>query len=325
MSRYRAALAFLSASTTLAPLSSPAAAQEYPSKPIRLIVPGTPGGGSDTPARILANALGEHRGWRVVVENRVGASGRIGTELVAKSAPDGYTLLLASATPNAVVPSAVSNLPYDAVNDFAPVSLLATSDFILSAHPSLPVRSVKELIALARTKPGEIHFASVGNISGAHVAGELFKQLAAINIVHVPYKGPGPAMTALISGEVSLYFASGPSVTPHAKAGRVRMLATASRQRSKMFPGLPTVGETVPGHEASLWFGVMAPARTPKAIVATLHAAIVAEAAKPHVTEQLAKVGMESVTSTPDEFARFVKAEIAKWGKVVKASGTPID
>lgn len=311
------------AALSAAPVS--ADAQAYPAKPIRLIVPGTPGGGSDTPARIMAHALGDDFGWRIVVDNRVGASGRIGTELVAKSPPDGYTLLLGSATPNAVVPSAVSNLPYDAVNDFAPISLLATSDFILSVHPSLPVRSVRELIALARSKPGQINFASVGNISGAHVTGELFKQLAGINIVHVPYKGPGPAVTALISGEVSLYFASGPSVTPHAKAGRLRLLATAGRQRSRMFPDLPTVGETVPGHEAYLWYGVMAPARTPKDIISALSAAILAEGAKPRVIEQLAAVAMESVTNSPEEFAAFIKAEIAKWGKVVKASGTPVE
>jgi len=302
-----------------------AAAQSYPSRPIRLIVPGTPGGGSDTPARIMAQALTDRFGWRIVVDNRVGASGRIGTELVAKAAPDGYTLLLASATPNAVVPSAVSNLPYDAVNDFAPISLLATSDFILSAHPSLPVQSVAELISLAKRKPGEIRFASVGSISGAHVAGELLKQLAGIDLAHVPYKGPGPAITATIAGEVSLYFASGPSVTPHAKAGRLKMLATAGRQRSRLFPELPTVNETVPGHEAYLWFGLMAPARTPQPIVAALHAAVVSEGGKPNVVEPLARLGMEAVNNAPDEFARFVRAEIAKWGKVVRASGTPLE
>jgi tripartite-type tricarboxylate transporter receptor subunit TctC len=290
-----------------------------------MIAAGTPGGGSDTPARILTQALSDQHGWRFVVDNRPGASGRIGTELAARAAPDGYTLLMASATPNAVVPSAVPNLPYDAINDFAPISLVAKSDFILSAHPSLPVRSVRDLIALAKKQPGEIRFASVGNISGAHVAGELLKQLAGIDIVHVPYKGPAPAITAILAGEVSLYFASGPSVTPHARSGRLRMLATASRTRSKMFPELPTVGETVPGHEASLWFGVMAPARTASGIVTALNAAIVAETAKPHVIEQLAKVGMESVSSAPEEFAAFVKAEIAKWAKVVKASGARIE
>ncbi len=306
-------------------ITAAAGAQPYPSRPIRLIVPGTPGGGSDTPARIMAQALTDRYGWRIVVDNRVGASGRIGTELVAKAAPDGYTLLLASATPNAVVPSAVSNLPYDAVNDFAPISLLATSDFILSVHPSLPAQSVAELVALAKRKPGDIRFASVGNISGAHVAGELFKQLAGIDLVHVPYKGPGPAVTAAIAGEVSVYFASGPSVTPHAKAGRLRMLATAGRQRSRLFPELPTVSETVPGHEAYLWFGLMAPARTPQPIVTALHAAVVAEGSKPNVVEPLARLGMEAVNNSPEEFGRFVRAEIAKWGKVVRASGTPVE
>ena len=311
--------------SVLAVLSAEGAAQTYPTKPIRLIIAGTPSGGSDAPTRIVTQALSETYGWRFIIDYRAGASGRIGTEIAAKSPPDGYTLLVASATPNAVVPSAVPNLPYDAVNDFAPVSLIATSDFILSVHPSLPTKSVPELIALAKKKPGEINFATVGNVSGTHVTAELFKQLAGINIVHVPYKGPGPAVTALLGGEVSLYFASGPSVTAHAKAGRVRLLATAGQKRSRLFPELPTMNETVPGVEASLWFGIMAPARTARTTITTLHSAIAAEGSNSNVIEQLAKVGMESVNNTPAEFAAFVKAEIAKWGKVVKASGMAIE
>ena len=301
------------------------AAQPYPAKPIRLIVPATPGGGTDVPARIVAQALTDDLGWRFVVDNRGGASGRIGTEMAAKASADGYTLLVGNGTPNAVVQSAVPNLPYDTLRDFAAISLISTSEFFLVVHPSLPVATVKELVALARARPGEIRFGSVGNLSSAHVTGELFKQLAGINIVHVPYKGAAPAMVALMSGEVGLYFGSGPSVMPHAKSGRLRLLATAGAKRSKATPNLPTVGETVPGHEASLWYGILAPARTPKDILATLHAAIVAAGRTPRVIEQLAAVGMESVNNTPAEFTAFIKAEIVKWGKVVKASGAPLE
>lgn len=308
-----------------AALISNVAAQPYPVKPIRVIVPATPGGGTDVPARIVTQALTDDLNWRFVVDNRGGASGRIGTELAAKSPADGYTLLVGNGTPNAVVQSAVPNLPYDTLRDFAAVSLIATSEFFLVVHPSLPATTVKELIAVARARPGEIRFGSVGNLSSAHVTAELFRQLAGIDIVHVPYKGAAPAMVALMSGEVGLYFGSGPSVTPHVKTGKLRLIASAGAKRSRTFPNLPTVGETVPGHEASLWYGILAPARTPQDIVARLHAAIVAAGRTPRVMEQLAAVGMESVNNTPQEFAAFMKAEIVKWGKVVKASGAPLE
>ncbi len=298
-------------------------AQAYPSKPIRLIVPFTPAGGTDTAARITAQSWSDDLGWRVVVENRPGASGRIGTELAARAPADGYTLLLGSVAPNAILPNAVADLPYDAVRDFVPISLLATSDFVLAVHPSLPVRSVKDLIALARSRPGQINFASVGGMSGSHLTGELLKQLAKINIVHVPYKGPGAAVVALLSGEASLYFASGPTVLPHVKAGRLRAVATTGAKRSMGYPNLPTVSETVPGHVSNQWFGFLAPAGTPADIVAKVHAAIVKAVAKPKVAEQLAAVGSEPVANSPAEFAAFINAEIAKWGKVVK-SGVPL-
>ncbi|HZM48181.1 MAG TPA: tripartite tricarboxylate transporter substrate binding protein [Burkholderiales bacterium] len=317
----RIAIAALIASA----LCSVTAAQPYPAKPIRLIVPATPGGGSDVPARIVTQALTDDLGWKFVVDNRGGASGRIGAEIAARSAPDGYTLLVANTTPNAVVQGAASNLPYDTLRDFVPISLFATSDFNLVVHPSVPATNVKELVALARAKPGEIRFGSVGNISGAHVTGELFKQLAGINIVHVPYKGAAPAMVALISGEIQMYFGSGPSVAPHVKSGKVRVLATTGTKRSRFSPDLPTVGETVPGHEGRLWYGMAAPAGTPKEIIATLHKAIVTSGSSPRVIDQLAAVGMDSVTNSPAEFSAFIGAEIVKWGKVVKASGTPLE
>jgi tripartite-type tricarboxylate transporter receptor subunit TctC len=306
-------------------LFSSAGAQPYPVKPIRVIVPATPGGGTDVPARIVTQALTDDLNWRFVVDNRGGASGRIGTELAAKSPADGYTLLVGNGTPNAVVQSAVPNLPYDTLRDFAAVSLIATSEFFLVVHPSLPATTVKELIAVARARPGEIRFGSVGNLSSAHVTAELFKQLAGIDMVHEPYKGAAPAMVALMSGEVGLYFGSGPSVTPHVRTGKLRLIASAGARRSRTFPNLPTVGETVPGHEASLWYGILAPARTPQDIVARLHTAIVAAGRTPRVMEQLAGVGMESVNNTPQEFTAFMKAEIMKWGKVVKASGAPLE
>lgn len=300
-------------------------AQTYPLKPIRLIVPAIAGGGADVPARILTNTLTDEPGWKFVVDNRGGASGRIGAEMAAKSPPDGYTLLVANTTPNAVVQGAVPNLPYDTLRDFAPVSLIATSDFNLVVHPSVPATTVKELVALAKSKPGELRFGSVGNISGAHVTGELFKQLAGINIVHVPYKGAALAMVALLSGEIQLYFGSGPSVSPHAKTGKLRMLATTGTKRSKFFPDLPTVGETVPGHEGRLWYGIAAPVGTSKEIVATLNKAIVTAGHTTRMVDQLSSVGMESVNNSPAEFTAFIKAEIAKWGKVVKTAGVPVD
>jgi len=312
-------IATISASAALPLIPGAASAQPYPAKPIRLIVPFTPSGGTDASARILAQALTDDAGWRFVVENRPGASGRIGTELAAKAPADGYTLLVGSVAPNAIIPSAVSNLPYDAVRDFAPISLLVTSDFILAVHPSLPARSVKDMVALARSKPGEINFSSVGNISGSHMTGELLKQLAKINIVHVAYKGPGAAVIAVLSGEVSFYFGSGPTLTPHANAGRLRLLASTGSKRSQFNPGLPTVSETVPGHESTQWFGILAPAGTSKEIISKLHGAIAAAARTPKVVEQFAAVGSESIGSSPAEFAAFIKAEMTKWGKVVKS------
>jgi len=312
-------IATIAASAALPLIPGAASAQPYPAKPIRLIVPFTPSGGTDASARILAQALTDDAGWRFVVENRPGASGRIGTELAAKAPADGYTLLVGSVAPNAIIPSAVSNLPYDAVRDFAPISLLVTSDFIHAVHPSMPARSVKDMVALARSKPGEINFSSVGNISGSHMTGELLKQLAKINIVHVAYKGPGAAVIAVLSGEVSFYFGSGPTLTPHANAGRLRLLASTGSKRSQFNPGLPTVSETVPGHESTQWFGVLAPAGISKEIISKLHGAIAAAARTPKVVEQFAAVGSESIGSSPAEFAAFIKAEMTKWGKVVKS------
>ena len=300
-------------------------AQPYPAKPLRLIAPYPPGGGVDAAARIVAQALTDRLGQQVVVDNRGGASGRIGTEIAAKAPADGYNLLLGSVGPNAIIPGAYPKLPYDGVRDFAPVSLVAESDYVLAVHPSVPVKSVKDLIALARARPGQIAFASTGNLGGPHLAGELFKQLANVNMVHVPYKGGGPAVTSILSGETSLTFGSAPTVVPHGNAGRLRLIATTGAKRSTTLPKLPTVAETLPGHEVTQWYGILAPAGTPSDIIASLNAEIVKALSDPKVVQQLERVGADAVSTTPQAFAAHIKAEIAKWGKVVKTSGIPLE
>ncbi len=303
-------------------VSNAVLAQAYPAKPIRLIVPFPPGGGTDVSARILARALSEDPGWQVVVDNRPGATGRIGTELAAKAAPDGYTLVLGTAGPNAILPGAGAKLPYDALKDFTPVTLVDSADYILVVHPSLPVKTVRDLIALARTKPGQITFASAGNLSVGHMAGELFKHDAKVDMTHVAYKGGGPAVVATVSGETALYF-GGPSVVQQSKAGLLRAVASTGTKRSRVFPELPTVGETLPGYAISQWVGVLAPAGTPRDIVSVLHATIAKVLVTPRVTEQFTNAGSERIASSPEEFSAHIRAEIAKWQKVLKGSGVP--
>jgi tripartite-type tricarboxylate transporter receptor subunit TctC len=313
-------LAFMSA----AAFGPPAVAQPYPAKPIRLIVPFPPGGGTDVTARILTQALYESAGWQIVVENRAGATGRIGTELVAKAPPDGYTLLLGTAGPNAILPGAGAKLPYDAIKDFAPVSLIDSAAYALVAHPSVPIKTVRDLITIAGSKPGQITFASAGNLSVAHLAGEFFKQFAKVDIVHVPYKGGGPAVIATLSGETALYF-GGPSVVQQTQAGKLRAIATTGAKRSKIFPALPAIAETLPGYEIAQWVGVLAPAGTPKDIMSSLHSSIAKAVGTAKVTQQFAAVGSERVGNSPEEFAAHIKSEISKWGKVVKASNVPLE
>jgi tripartite-type tricarboxylate transporter receptor subunit TctC len=301
-----------------------AVAQSFPVKPIRLIVPFPPGGGTDVTARILSQALLESAGWQVVVENRPGATGRIGTEFAAKAPPDGYTLLAGTAGPNAILPGAYAKLPYDAVKDFAPISLIDSAAYCLVMHPSLPVKSVKDLIVIARSRPGQITFASAGNLSVGHLAGEFFKQFAKVDITHVAYKGGGPAVIATVSGETALYF-GGPSVVQQAKAGRLRAVATTGAKRSRVFPDLPAIAETLPGYEIAQWVGVLAPAATPRDLVSSLHAAIVKALGTAKVAQQFAEVGSERIVSSPEEFAAHIRTEIAKWGKVIKSSNMPLE
>ena len=305
-------------------LPMPAAAQSYPTKPIRIIAPFPPGGGIDASARITAQALTDSLGQQVVVDNRAGASGRIGTELAVKAPPDGYTLLMGSVGPNAVIPAVQPKLPY-AVSDFTPVSLVAIADYLLAVHPSLPVKSVKELIALARNNPGKLDFSSTGNLGGPHLAGELFKMLAKVEMVHVPYKGGAPQTTALIGGEVSLAFASLPTALGHVKAGRLRALGLTGSKRNSALPGVPAIAEFLPGYEVTQWYGVLVPAGTPKDIVSRLHGEIEKAVKTQKVREQLTNFGFEAASNTPEQFAAMIQSEMEKWGRVVKTAGLPLE
>jgi len=295
-----------------------ASSQAYPSKPVRLISPYPPGGGTDATARLVAQALGDQMGHQVIVDSRGGASGRIGTELAAKAAPDGYTLILGNVAPLAILPGSGMKLPYDAVRDFQPVSLIATSDYILTVHPSLPARSVKELIALARAKPGVLTYASSGNMGGPHLAGELINLLAKVDILHVPYKGNGPAAIAILTGESQMMFGSGPSVVPHIDAGKLRALATTGAKRT--IPKLPTMAELLPGYEVTQWYGILVPAGTPKEVVARLHKEMVTAVGNQKIAQALVKLGTQPLSTTPEEFAAFIKSETAKYAKVIKAA-----
>ena len=309
----------------LAASAGSALAQSYPSKPLRLLVSSAPQGGTDTIARITAATLTSSLGQQVVVENRPGANGQIALALLAKSPPDGYTLLMSGAASMVIHPHTYAKLPYDVARDFAPVSLVASSDYILSVHPSLPVKTVKDLVALARARPGQIAFSSSGLSSLPHLAGELFKQRAKVDMLHVPYKAGGPAALAILGGEVSLMFGTGPTVVPYATNGKLRLIATASEQRSKSLPELPTVGETLPNIIVTAWYGMHVPAGTPKEIIARLNGDIVKAVATEKVARSIVASGLEPVTNSPEEFAAYIRRETAVWGKVVRDSAIRIE
>jgi len=293
----------------------------YPQKPIRLVVPFPPGGGTDILARLFGQKMSETLGQQIIIDNRGGAGGTLGTDIAAKAAPDGYTLILVSGS-HAINPGLYQNLPYDSVNDFAPITQIATSPGILVVNPSLPVKSVKDLIALARAKPGQINYASAGSGTPPHLAGELFKVMAKIDMVHVPYKGNAPAFTDVIGGQVSLIFPTMPSAMPFIKSGKLRPIAVTSAKRSPAAPDIPTIAESgLPGYEATSWYGILAPARTPPQIVARLHEVLVSVIGAPDMQDKLAAQGLDPVGNTPQQFAAVIKSEIAKWAKVVKASG----
>jgi tripartite-type tricarboxylate transporter receptor subunit TctC len=297
-------------------------AQPYPSRPIRLVVPFAPGGSADFVGRLVGQKLSETVGQQVVVENRGGGSGMIGNEQVAKSVPDGYTLTIGTLGPFAVNQSLFGKMPYDPVRDFAPVTLTGSASHVLVAHPSIPVTTVKDLIALAQARPGQLTFASSGIGNATHLTGELFKYLAKVNMVHVPYKGGGPAMTDLMGGQVSFSFASMPSALPHVRSGRLRAIAVSAGKRSPAIPELPTVAESgLPGFASEDWQGILAPAKTPPEIVARLNGELQRVLGLPELKEKLIAAGFEARTSTPEGFADFIKAETVKWARVVKEAG----
>ena len=303
--------------------TSPVAAQAqatYPDRPIKLVVPFPAGGATDLVARTLAQKLGDALGKPVVVENKPGAAAALGTDFVAKSPPDGYTLVLGISS-SMVVGPVYTKVPYDPVRDFAPISIATVSPFALVVHPSVPAKSVPELIALAKAKPGELNMASFGSGSSSHLAGELFKAMAGVNLTHVPYKGGPPALQDLIAGRVQVMFDIISSVRAHMEGGRVRALAVTGPKRSAVAPEVPTVAESVPGFEASAWFGILAPAGTPEPIIRRLNKEIVQIVKGPQLQELYAKQAMEPVGSTPEEFAAVIKADLAKWSKVIKDAG----
>ncbi len=307
-------------------IRGPAAAnaQDFPSKPIRFIV--LLGGASDTLAREIGPKLTELWGQQIVIDNRPGAGGTIGAAQAAKATPDGYTIVMNFIGSLAIAPHLYRDLPYDPVKDFAPVSLVATSPLILVSHPSFPARSVQEFIQFAKSKPGQLNFASPGTGTGPHLAGELFKYSTGINMMHVPYKTGPQSITAVISGEVQLIFTNIPQALPHIRTGRVTALAITSARRSALIPAIPTVAEAgVSGYEVSPWWGVSAPAGTPKQIVARLNAGIVGTLGKPEVQQRLLSMGFEPAGGTPEQFSAYIKSELIKWAKVVKESGARVE
>ena len=294
-------------------------AQTYPTKPVRMVVPFAPGGGTDVIARRLATAMTESMKRQVIVDNRGGANGIIGTEIVAHAAPDGYTLLFVS-SPHSINPSLYAKLPYDTLRDFAPVSMAATSPYVLVIHPSLPARNVKELIALAKKRPDEITYGSGGSGSSAQLSAELFNQMAGVKLREIPFKGAGPALLATVSGEVFVVFGNSLTVKPHIASGRLRALGIASAKRSASAPEIPTIAESgVPGYRAEAVLGMLAPANTPRPIVDTLNAEVRKAMSRPDMIEAMKNMAVDIELSTPEEFGRIIESEMQRWGKLIRA------
>lgn len=305
--------------------ASGAAAQTWPSKTVRIIVPFAPGGSTDIVGRAIAAKAGESTGQSFVVENRAGAGGSIGAEAAAKAANDGYTLFMGHVGTLAINPALYRKIPYDPVRDFAPITLAIAAPLILVAHPSLPAKSVKDLIALARAKPDELSFSSAGNGSASHLSGELFNTLARIKMLHVPYKGTGPATTAILTGEVSVMFSGQGTSWPLIKAGRLKAIALTGSKRAAHAPNVPTMGESLPGYEVINWHGVLAPAGTSPEVIRRAHAEIVKALGSPDVRSKLTADGFEVVGNSPEAFAQFIRAEMGKWSKIIKGAGITLD
>jgi tripartite-type tricarboxylate transporter receptor subunit TctC len=316
----------LGIATLALPMTVAAASATYPDRPIRLIVPFAPGGGADTLGRMIAAALTESLGQSVVVDNRGGAGGTIGADIVAKSAPDGYTILFGSPGPLAVNPNLQSKMPYDVVKDFAPITQLSRSPIVVVLNPGVPVTSVRELVAAAKAKPGSLNFGSAGNGSIEHMSAELFKILAGVDMTHIPYKGTGPALTDLFGGRIQMLFENLPPVLQHIKAGKLRAIAVGTKDRSAFLPDLPTVAEAgVPGYEASSWFGLLLPAKAPAAVIRRLHGDAVAALRSPVFRERVSGLGAETVGSTPEQFREHMRDKLAEVAKIVKSSGMKIE
>lgn len=307
-------------------LGSPAARAAYPDKPIHIIVPFAAGGGVDILTRVLAQNMADRLKQPVIVEDRPGAGGNLGVDFVAKSAPDGYTLVMATTGTQEINPGIYKHLPYDALKDFSPITLVASVPNVLVVNEKVPARSLKELIALAKAEPGKLSFASFGNGTSNHLSGELLKQMAGINILHVPYKKATQAVTDLISNQVNLAFVNMPLALPHVASGQLRALAVTGAHRSGTQPQLPTMGEAgLPGFVVESWYGLMAPAHTPPAVVQRLHQAVLAALGTPAVKEFFGKQGADVVTTTPAEFTAMIKKGQVRWAKIIKDSGAHID
>ena len=296
-------------------------AQAYPARPIRLVVPYPPGGPTDFVARTVGQKLSQFIGQQIVVDNRPGAGTIIGSELVARGAPDGYTLLFGTGGGTFLTPLMVPKVPYEPLRDFEPVALLVMSPQVLVVHPSVAAHSVSELVALAKAKPGALNFASVGTGTSPHLGGELFQSLTGTKIVHVPYKGTAPAMTDLIAGQVHMMFSSMPTVLAHVKAGRLRLLGTGGSKRSAVIPDTPSVSETVPGFELVTWYGIFAPARTPDVIIKRLNTEIGKVLTDPESRDRLAAQGLEPTVMTPDALRNYTRQDVGRWSRLIKAAG----
>jgi len=319
----RISLLCFALSIPFAVLSGTAAA--YPDKTVRLVAPFPPGGGVDIIARVMAQAMGENMKQQMIVDNRPGATGRIGTELVARAAPDGYTLLLGSVGASAIIPAAYAKLSYDAINDFAAISLLALAPYALVVHPSLPAKTVGDLIALAKAKPGQLTYSSSGLLSGAHLAGAFIAHTARVDMLHVPYTGAALAMNDLLGGQVAMTFAAIGGAVPHVKANRLRAVGVTGAKRSASLPDVPAIAETLKGFDVTQWYGLFAPAATPAPVIKRLHAETIKALQQPDVRKRLEGIGTEPVGSTPEQLAAQVKTEITRWSSLIKSAGIKVE
>jgi tripartite-type tricarboxylate transporter receptor subunit TctC len=312
-------------SVVLAAMPPLATAQAYPAKPIRWISPWPAGGANDIFSRAIGQKIGESLGQQVLVDNRPGAAGTIGSDIAAKAPADGYTLVMGSSPTHAIAPALYPALPYDPLRDFSAVTLVGSVPNVLVLHPSVPAKTVKEFIAVAKARPGKLNFASTGNGTSQHLSAELFKFMAGLDMVHIPYKGTAPALTELVAGQVDLAFENMPALIPHIQAGRLRALAVTTTKRSAVMPELPTIAEAaLPGYDASVWFGVFAPAGTPRPVVDRLHGEILKALQTQDLKSRMVAMGTDVSGMGPDDFSAYVRKEIPKWANLVKAAGVKV-